>query len=157
MARMGHQHRRTDRMVNRREHSKKEEPDAEHRRRVRRRQSQTGDSTPAEEEPQQIAPSQAICEPTHRQREQSKRDEGAGREANQAGIRQLPFCCDRYHGCRVDQEDEVVERVRDIDEGNRAARERVSTSSTSSSIAINNDCSTARAAYCDLRPSLSLI
>ena len=112
-------------MIDRGEHSEHEEPDAEHDRRVRRRQPQARDPAAAEEDRQQVAASHAIRKPTHRQRKQAEGHEGARREADEAGIRQLPLRRDGDHGRRVDQKDEVIERMRDVDEGNGAARKQV--------------------------------
>ena len=64
----------------------------------------------------QIAPAPMVAKPSGRQREQAKGDEGSGRERDQARIgtavnrRQLDD-----HG-RINQDDEVIERMRPIEE-----------------------------------------
>src|SRR5262249_6280128 len=58
------------------------------------------------------------------QRTLSERHEGAGGERDQAGVVEPALRRDGDDGRRVNQEHEVVERVRDVDKDHRAPRQR---------------------------------
>ena len=84
------------------------------------RRGQTG-----KEQPEKVAPPKPVSEPAHRKREQTEGDKGTGREAEEGSVIKPPFGSDGDHRCGINQEYEVIERVRCVDEGDRTAREEV--------------------------------
>ena len=64
---------------------------------------------------------EAVGKPPHRQRAQSEGKEGARGESDEFGVAQAGLRSDSDNGSRVDQQHEVVEGVRDVDEQQRTA------------------------------------
>ena len=103
-------------MIDRGEYAEDKQRDGEHRQRRRERRGDERHAAAKEERDHHVAAAPAVGKPTRRQREKPERDEGGGRKRDQfriaAAVGELEF--DDYG--RINQDDEMIERMRPIEE-----------------------------------------
>ena len=122
---VGHQHRRANRVVDRREYAQDEEPEREGGRGRGGREPETGAAAAKEERSEQIAPAGTVGQPTGGKGEEAEGDEGTCREADQLRVGQAPLRRDRDVRGWEDEEHEMVESVREVHERHGALGERL--------------------------------
>ena len=100
-----------------------EKPDGEGRAARRGRHRQARRARAEEENGKEVAPSEPVGHPAGRQRQKAEGEEGAGRQSDQLRIGEAALRRDGDDCGREDQDQEMIQRMRDIDKENRARGE----------------------------------
>jgi hypothetical protein len=106
-------------MIDRREHAKHKQCDGEHGERRRKRSRDQRNTAADIERNHHVAAAPAVGEPARRQREQAEGDERRGRQPNEVGVAAAVGELQLDDHGRIDQDHEVVERVRPVQKADR--------------------------------------